>query len=124
MLLNDRGAEVAVGQGPESLIDALNQHSEVITSVYGRNARALLKSASIDTMASGGTPPRWCWYFAPMDNENARVFDPVELLTSSFREKMSADLATSRVGVPLVSSEAPALEQATFALELVTILEL
>ena len=115
-LLNDKGKAVSEGSGAVALIALLNQHDNDITQVLGVNARAVLKGASIEVMELGGAVPKWCWYFAPMDNEHTRVFDPIDMLTSSFREKMDSGLALQRLGLPLIPT--PAAQQATFCLDL------
>lgn len=106
------------GKGPRSLIEALEKHDKDITKVLGVNARAYLKGASIETMADGGTAPKWCWYFAPLDNEHTRVFDPVEMLTSSFKEKMDVAMTLNDLGIVPPGSECEAQEAAAFALRL------
>lgn len=100
VLLNDGGDTVAQGQDSAELIKALDMHEDVISRVLGVNARAILKGAAVEAMANDVLAPMWTWYFSPFDNEHTRVFDPVEMLLSSFKEKMDVDTTLVRIGMP------------------------
>ena len=121
-LLNDQGKVVKEDVGAKALIDFLvtsTSATDPIT-VLGINARAVLKGAAFEVMEMGTTPglrvPRWCWYFAPLDSDNTRVYDPVDMLVSSFKEKMDDQLALQRLGLGLVPT--PANQQALYCVDL------
>lgn len=121
-LLNEHGEVVKEGVGAKALIDFLVTSTSATdpVTVLGINARTVLKGASFEVMEMGTTAglrvPQWCWHFAPLDNSNARVYDPVDMLVSSFKEKMDDQLALQRLGLGLVPT--PANPQALYCVDL------
>lgn len=121
VLLNHKGSTVSKGKGSVKLIQVLDEYEDYFSRVLGLNARAVLKGAAVEAMTNGVIAPMWTWYFTSFENSPARVFDPVEMLTSGFKEKMDVTVTLGRLGMPSFVVPGPEVDpeqSAKFVLDL------
>lgn len=103
VLLNSSGSTVATcgkAKNPAlALIKALKEHQDNISKLIGFDARSIMKGASIRAMAEGEVVPTWCWFYSFFDSEGAKIIDPLDMLTSGFKERIDLDSLLSTLPV-------------------------